>query len=89
MDHVNEYLDTEYDLGVNSAYQGGNFGHDLFVLVLLLSKAHLQSSHLLFKLSNGVVFVNIHRFHHLQLSTQLRVLELTVFQVNLMQTQNK
>lgn len=66
-----------------SLYQGGDFGQDLSVLSLLLSQACLQASHFLFELSDGVFFVHVHRLQHLQLCTQLSVLQLSVFQVNL------
>lgn len=73
-------------LGQNHSYQGGNFGQDLPALFLLLCETCLQASHLLFKLSDGVFLVHIHRLQHLHLCTQLSVLQLAVLQVNLVQT---
>lgn len=53
------------------------------MLFLLLSEAGAEASHLLFELSNGVLLVYIHSFQHLQLCTQLGVLQLTLLQVDL------
>lgn len=64
-------------------YQGRNFGQDLSVLFVLLTEARLQSSHLFFKLGNGVFLVHVHRFQHLQLRTQLSIFQFPVFQMNL------
>lgn len=56
------------------------------MLLLLLSQAGLQPSHLVFKLGDGVFLVHIHRLEHLQLGAQLCVFQLSVFKVNLVHT---
>ena len=54
------------------------------MLLFLLGEAGLEARHLLFKASDAVLLVHVHRLQQLQLRTLLRVLQLTVLQMNLL-----